>query len=163
MKNLLNNSSEQIIADIACRKSLLFFWLPTYFLISNKRVSIHSRNAILGILPLGTSGEDLTYRSISSVKTSTKLHIFRFLIGAWLTFWGALSTLPVGFSAFSSNVGIVMFLLLVFGVLLLLHSYTATLKISNSSGGTTKVEVPYIEGRKLKKVAKHINSQLINY
>lgn len=76
--------SEQIIHSESCRSSLLFFWLPTKFKITNRRIMVESKNTVLGFLPIGHRSENITLRNIASVKSSSKIHVIRLLLGLWL-------------------------------------------------------------------------------
>src|SRR3954447_6567688 len=78
------STSEQVIHSESCRSSVLFFWLPTKFKITNKRLLVESTNTILGVLPIGHRSENINYRNVASVESSSKLHVIRFLIGLWL-------------------------------------------------------------------------------
>ena len=150
------STSEQVIHSESCRSSLLFFWLPTKFKITNKRLLVESTNTILGVLPIGHRSENISYRNIASVESSSKLHIIRFLIGIWL-FTGSFRLMT------SSNflvLGVIEFIL---GFLLLCHCYKSKIKIVNNSGKSTEIEVPFIEGNKIQKVSREVNNQVINY
>ena len=57
-------------------------------------------------------------------------------------------------------VGVVEFIL---GFLLLCHCYKSKLRIANNSGKSTEIEVPFLESKKIKKVSKKINNQIINF
>jgi hypothetical protein len=150
------STSEQVIHSESCRSSLLFFWLPTKFKITNKRLLVESRNTILGILPIGHRSENISYRNISSVESSSKLYIIRFLFGLWL-FTGSFRLIA------SSNFFVVGVVELILGFLLLCHCYKSKIKIVNNSGKSTEIEVPFIEGNKIQKVSREVNNQVINY
>ncbi|MEW4242335.1 hypothetical protein Q0N51_25410 [Priestia megaterium] len=149
-------SSEQTIHNESCRSSLLFFWLPTRFRVTNKRLSVEKRNTFLGFIPFGYDSEDITYRNISSVQSSAKLHPIRCLLGLWL-FTGSFRLLA---STTFFGLGVIEFIL---GALLLAHCYKAKLKVITNSGRNTEVEVSFLEGNKLRKIARAVNNQVVNY
>ncbi|MED4587683.1 hypothetical protein [Priestia flexa] len=152
----LYQTVEQTIHSASCRTSPLLFWLPTKFLVTNKRISVEKKNAFLGFIPYGHNTEDIIYRNISSVQSSSKLHPIRFLIGLWLfTSSFRLLTSPDFFM-----LGIIE---LILGLLLLVHCYKAKLKIITNSGKNTETEVSFIEINKVKKIAREVNNQIINY
>ncbi|PFO08682.1 hypothetical protein COJ85_02955 [Bacillus sp. AFS076308] len=71
--------SKKLIYSDFCRLIIFFFWLTTHFEITNKSLLIKSKYTIFGFLPIGHHSENISYRSISSVKSSSKIHIFRLL------------------------------------------------------------------------------------
>jgi len=152
----MNHTTEQTIHYESCRSSLFLFWLPTKFKITNKRLLVESNNTLLGIFPIGHRSENINYRNVSSVESSSKLHIIRFLIGLWL-FTGSFRLI------LSSNFFELGIIELIIGLLLLGHCYKSKLKIVNNSGKSTEIEVPFFEGKKIQKVSKEVNNQVINY
>lgn len=149
-------TSEQVIHSESCRSSLLFFWLPTKFKITNKRLLVESTNTILGVLPIGHRSENINYRNVASVESSSKLHVIRFLIGLWL-FTGSFRLI------LSSDFFIVGIIEFIIGLLLLCHCYKSKLKIVNNSGKSNEIEVPFIESKKIKKVTREINNQIVHF
>lgn len=149
------NMPEKIIHTESCRTSLFFFWLTANFKLTNKRLQIKTYNTFLGCLPIGHSSENISYRNISSVKSSSKLHVLKFFIGGWL-FLGSFRLMQS--SAFL-NLGVIE---LIIGFLFLLHSYKSTLKIVNNSGRTTNIEVFFLEGKKINVISRELNNQIIN-
>ena len=113
-------------------------------------------NTILGILPIGHRSENISYRNISSVESSSKLYIIRFLIGLWL-FTESFRLIA------SSNFFVVGVVELILGFLLLCHRYKSKLKITNNSGKSTEIEVPFLESKKIQKVSRKVNDQIINF
>jgi len=134
----------------------LFFWLPTLFQVTNKRSQFKKGNSLLRFIPFGNESEDITYRNISSVQSSAKLHPIRCLIGLWL-FTGSFRLL--GSTTFF-GLRIIEFVL---GFLLLVHCYKAKLRVITNSGRNTEVEVSFLEGNKLRKIARAVNDQVVNY
>ena len=134
----------------------MFFWLPTLFQVTNKRSQFKKGNSLLRFIPFGNESEDITYRNISSVQSSAKLHPIRCLIGLWL-FTGSFRLL--GSTTFF-GLRIIEFVL---GFLLLVHCYKAKLRVITNSGRNTEVEVSFLEGNKLRKIARAVNDQVVNY
>jgi hypothetical protein len=147
------NNYEQIIYSGACRSSLIFFWLPTKFKITNKRIVIESHNTNFGIFPSGHCSENYVYRNIDIVRSSSKLYFFRFFIGLFLCIDSFKPLLGPELYWY----GIIEFLI---GFLLLIHSYKSKLKITSNSGAITEIVVPIFESKKIKRVSREINKQL---
>src|SRR3954462_15365713 len=59
-----------------------FEWLEKY-VISYELIfkQFRGKYTILGVLPIGHRSENINYRNVASVKSSSKLHVIRFLIG----------------------------------------------------------------------------------
>jgi hypothetical protein len=106
--------------------------------ITNKHLLIKSKHTIFGFLPIGHRSENIHFRSISSVQSSSKIHIFRFLIGMYLFFGSFRLIQSPPFFKFGMGE-------LIVGFLFLLHSYKSTLKIVNNSGRSTNIEVSFFE------------------
>lgn len=155
---LQRHMSETIIYSRTCRTSIFLFWLTAKFKITDKCLMIKTPNTIFGFLPVGYRLESISYRNISSVQTSTKVHIFRLLIGMYF-FFGSFR-LIVSQSPIFSKIGIVEIIL---GFLLLLHCYKKTLKIINNSSQSTNIEVPFFEGNKINAISREINNQVVSY
>lgn len=115
----------------------MFFLLPTRFQVTNKKFQLKKRNTFLGFILFRYDSEDITYRNISPVQLSAKLHPIRCLIGLW-PFTGSFRLLA---STTFFWLGIIEFVL---GVLLLAHFYKAKLKIINNSRRNTEVEVSFL-------------------
>ncbi|WP_048882940.1 hypothetical protein [Bacillus sp. 445_BSPC] len=148
--------SEQIIHSESCRSSLLFFWLPTKFKITNRRIMVESKNTVFGFLPIGHRSENITLRNIASVKSSSKIHVIRLLLGLWL-FTGSFRLM---LSPELFTLGVIE---LITGFLLLCHCSKSKLKIISNSGQSTEIEVPFIESKKINKVTREVNNQIINF
>lgn len=148
--------TEKIVHSESCRSSILFFWLPTKFIITDKRILVESKNTIFGLLPIGQRSENIRYRNISTVKSSSKIHVIRLLLGLWLFTGSFRLMLSPDFFTF----GLIE---LIIGVLFLFHCSKSKLKIISNSGESTEIEVPFIESKKVSKVAREINNQVINF
>jgi hypothetical protein len=148
--------SEKLIYSNSCRLSIFFFWLTTHFVISNKSLLIKSKQTIFGILPIGQRSENIHYRSISSVHSSSKINIVRLLIGVYLFFGSFRLIQSPPFFKFGM-------IELIVGFLFLLHSYKSTLKIVNNSGQSTNIEVSFLESKKINAISRELNNQVANY
>ena len=145
--------SEQTIYSETCRSHLFFFWLPTRFKVTNRRLMVESHNTLMGVLPIGRNTENIIYRNIASVHSTSKLYVIRFLIGL---------------SMFTSSFRIILYpdfyllgiIELIIGFLLLCHCYKAKLKIVTNGGQSTEIKVPIFESRKINRITKEINNQL---
>ena len=148
--------SEKMIYSNSCRVSIFFFWLTSHFVITNKSLLIKSKHTIFGFLPIGHRSENIHYRSISSVQSSSKIHIFRLLIGMYLFFGSFRLIQSPPFFKFGM-------IELIVGFLFLLHSYKATLKIVNISGQSTSIEVSFFQSKKINAISRELNNQVANY
>ena len=114
---------------------------------------IESHNTLMGVLPIGRNTENVIYRNIASVNSTSKLYVIKFLIGL---------------SMFTSSFRIILYpdfyllgiIELIIGFLLLCHCYKAQLKIVTNGGQSTEVKVPIFESRKINRITKEINNQL---
>ena len=138
-----------------CRTNIFFFWLTTKFIITSRSLLIKSPNTVFGILPVGHREENISYRNISSIQQSSRVHIIRLLLGIYLF----TSSFRLVHSPQFFKFGMIE---LILGAVLLLFSYKATLKIINNSGHTIIVEVPFSESSKIKAISREINNQVSN-
>jgi hypothetical protein len=69
---------ERIIKEATFTANLILFWLKANYTLTNKRVTGHTPNTLLGLIPLGKAQIAQPLKTIASVASSTK---FSFLSG----------------------------------------------------------------------------------
>lgn len=149
----MNYGTERIIFHETCKNSLLRFWLNTKFTVSNKKLQIEARKNILGMFPLGYSLENISYRNISTVKSTSKVSIFKLLFGIWLF----TSSFRLMFSSTFMVLGILECLI---GLYFLFHSIKYVLQIVSNSGKSNEITVSIFEGRKIRKISEEISNMI---
>ncbi len=137
---------EQKIKDATFTANLILFWLKADYVLTNKRVTGHTPNTLMGIIPLGKAQIAQPLKTIASVSSSTKFSFLRLLIGLILV--GA------GFG-FITSFGIILLLL---GAINVLNCYTATFVITNNAGQSVGYEISILEKAKVVEFVNEVNT-----
>lgn len=119
------------------------------YTLTNKRVTGHTPNTFLGLIPLGKAQIAQPLKTIASVISSTKFHFGRLLIGLIL--------LIAGFAMFGSSF-IVAIILIVLGLVNILNCYTATFVITNNAGQASGYEISILEKDKVQNFVNEVNT-----
>jgi len=123
--------------------------LKANFGLTNKRVTGHTPNTLLGLIPLGKNQIAQPLKNIASVTSSTKFSFMRLLIGVVF--------LIAGFSTMGSSfIGGVV--LLILGAINILNCFTATFVITNNAGGGTNYEISILEKSKVIAFTNEVNT-----
>lgn len=138
---------EQLIREDTFTANLILFWLKANYSLTNKRVTGHTPNTFLGILPLGTAQVAQPLKTIASVISSTEFHFGRLLLGLVL--------LGVGWFGIGGIIGIVIG---IFGLVNVLNSYTATFVITNNAGQSNGYEISILEKSKVQDFVNQCNT-----
>jgi len=148
MSTVLGKDEEKIREDVFTA-NLILFWLKANYTLTNKRVTGHTPNTFLGLIPLGNAQVAQPLKTIASVISSTKFHFGRLLIGLIL--------LIAGFAMFGSSF-IVAIILIVLGLVNILNCYTATFVITNNAGQSTGYEISILEKDKVQNFVNEVNT-----
>lgn len=142
---------EQIIREEVFTANLILFWLKANYNLTNKRITGHTPNTFLGIIPLGKSQVSQPLKTVASISSSTQFHFMRLLIGAIL--------LIVGLSMFGSSF-ILAIILALFGLVNILNCFTAVFYITNNAGESTGYEISILEKDKVQSFVSEINTTI---
>ncbi|RLD36997.1 MAG: hypothetical protein DRI74_07870 [Bacteroidetes bacterium] len=140
---------EKIIREDIFTANLILFWLKANYTLTDKRITGHTPNTLLGLIPLGKAQIAIPLKSIASVISSTKFHFVRLLIGVVL--------LGVGLSMLGSSF-IIGIILAILGLVNILNCYTATFDITNNAGQITGYEISILEKEKVQGFVNEINT-----
>ncbi len=140
---------EQKIKEATFTTDLILFWFKANYVLTNKRVTGHTPNTLLGLIPLGKVQIAQPLKTIASVITSTNFSFLRFIIGVVFFILG-LTT--VGSSIFG---GII---LLIIGVINILNCFTATFVITNNAGISTSNKISILEKSKVIAFTNEVNT-----
>lgn len=139
---------ESLLQEYEFSYSVLFFFLKSYFWLTNKRLIVNYPN-IFFLFVTGRDTVTFPLRTIGGVRTYTDKNFFFLLFGGMLFFSG-IGTLKEGF-------GFILFLM---GVVLLMASFQAIISVGSAgTTGTLYSHVPW-ETAKAKKMINQLN-QLI--
>jgi len=140
---------EKIVREDIFTANLILFWLKANYTLTDKRITGHTPNTLLGLIPLGKAQIAIPLKSIASVISSTKFHFVRLLIGVVL--------LGVGLSMLGSSF-IIGIILAILGLVNILNCYTATFDITNNAGQITGYEISILEKEKVQGFVNEINT-----
>lgn len=140
------SKDEQKIYEATFTANLILFWLKANYVLTNKRITGHAPNTLLGIIPLGKAQVAQPLKTIASVISSTKFSFIRLILGLVLVFAGF---------ALISSFGI---FLLVLGAINILNCYTATFVITNNAGQSVGYEISILEKSKVVEFVNEINT-----
>lgn len=140
---------EKVIREATFTANLILFWLKANYALTNKRVTGHTPNTLLGLIPLGKAQISQPLKTIASVSTSTKFSIFRLIVG--------IAFLVIGFSFIGSSFfgGLILLLL---GAVNILNCYTATFVITNNAGQSNGYEISILEKSKVSEFTDEVNT-----
>jgi len=149
--NITLSKDEKLIREDLFTTNLVLFWLKTNFSLTTKRIMGYAPNTILGIIPLGKAEITYPLKNIAGVSSSTKFHFKRFIFGVILILIGI---------AMVQDPSILSVVILLFGAILLLNSYTSTFTITNNAGEAPVIELSILEKNKVKNFVAQINHQI---
>ena len=142
---------EQIIREDTFTANLILFWLKADFNLTNKRVTGHTPNTLLGLIPLGKHQMAQPLKTVSSVISSTQFFFKRLLFGVIL--------LGAGF-ALMGSVFILGLILAIFGLVSILNCYTSTFVITNNAGDAQWYEISILEKSKVEDFVNEVNTSI---
>jgi len=128
---------EQKIKEATFTANLILFWLKANYVLTNKRITGHTPNTLLGLIPLGQAQVAQPLKTVASVTSSTKFSFIRLLIGLILVIAGF---------ALIGSFGII---LLILGAVNILNCYTATFVVTNNGGQSVGYEISILEKSKV--------------
>lgn len=137
---------EQKIEEATFTANLILFWLKANYVLTNKRITGHTPNTLLGVIPLGKAQIAQPLKTVASVASSTKFSFMRLLLGLILVIAGF---------AFITSFGIV---LLFFGAINILNCYTATFVVTNNAGQSVGYEISILEKSKVVGFVNEVNT-----
>ena len=140
---------EQIIREDVFTANLILFWLKAKYCLTNKRVTGHTPNTFLAVIPLGKAQVAQPLKTIASVTSSTKFHFLRLLLGLILVIGGCFLLGP------SPIIGIILIIL---GLVNILNCYTATFVITNNAGQSTGYNISILEKSKVQNFVNEVNT-----
>ena len=142
---------EQIVREDTFTANLILFWPKADFSLTNKRVTGHTPNTFLGLIPLGKLQMAQPLKTVSSVISSTQFFFKRLLFGVIL--------LGGGF-ALMGNVFILGLILAIFGLVSVLNCYTSTFVITNNAGDLQGYEISILEKSKVEDFVNEVNTAI---
>ncbi|MDD3636470.1 MAG: hypothetical protein RBR84_06700 [Bacteroidales bacterium] len=137
---------EQKIKEATFTANLILFWLKANYVLTNKRITGHTPNTLLGLIPLGQAQVAQPLKTVASVTSSTKFSFIRLLIGLILVIAGF---------ALIGSFGII---LLILGAVNILNCYTATFVVTNNGGQSVGYEISILEKSKVVEFVDEINT-----
>lgn len=140
---------EHIIREDLFTANLILFWLKANYTLTNKRVTGHTPNTFLGLIPLGIAQVAQPLKTIASIISSTQFHFVRLLVGLIL--------LIVGLYMLGSSL-IIGLILIVIGSVNVLNCYTATFIITNNAGQSVGYEISILEKSKVQSFVEEANT-----
>ena len=140
---------EQKIKQAMFTANLILFWLKANYVLTNKRVTGHTPNTLMGLIPLGKVQIAHPLKNIASVASSTKFTLLRLIIGVVFFI--------IDFSVIGSSFfgGIILFIL---GAFYVLNCYTATFEITNNAGNNIGHEISILEKSKVVEFTNEVNT-----
>lgn len=142
---------EHHLASESFSPNMVLFWLKVNATVTNKRIVARQPNTLLGMIPLGYENMTIPLRSVAGVGVSVKFSLGQFLFSVVLLFLGLSIIADYLFP------GLVITLL---GVVLLLGSLRAALKIENTAGSAQFVKVAVTERAKLEQFRAVIDQRI---
>ena len=134
------------IKETTFTANLILFWLKANYALTNKRLTGHTPNTFLAVIPIGKAQIAQPLKTIASVASSTKFSLRRLIVGIILVIAGF---------AFIESFGIIFLLL---GAVNLLNCYTATFVINNNAGHSVGYEISILEKSKVVEFVDEINT-----
>lgn len=137
------------------RPNLLFYWLRSTMLVTNKRLLIKAPNSFLGIIPMGFQERSMPIGAIAGTTTSRTVKVGPLLLFAFV----AVCFLFGSINMFEESVGAALMMLLlalIFGFLSA-NSVLSSLEITNNGGGTTEATVSFVEASTLEEFREKAN------
>jgi hypothetical protein len=142
---------EQLIREDTFTANLILFWLKANYILTNKRVTGHTPNTLLGLIPLGKAQIAQPLKTVASVVSSTQFFFKRLLFGVIL--------LVAGFALMGSTF-IVGIILAILGLVNVLNCYTSTFVITNNAGESQWYEISILEKSKVEDFVNEVNTTI---
>jgi hypothetical protein len=139
------SAGENLVREDSFIYSLGHFFLKTHVSLTDKRIVFNKPNLLLGLIPIGTHQETYPLRNISGISTTTKLGVFRLIIGVVLALIGA--------SNFKAA-----FLLAIIGVFVILTAFQAAFSVATSGGQKSLIRVAITDKTKAQDFATRVNA-----
>jgi len=149
MSTTILAKDEQIVREDTFTANLILFWLKAKYNLTNKRVTGHSPNTFLGLIPLGKSEISQPLKTIASVSSSTEFWFKTFLIGVVF--------LIAGLYMLGSSLLIGVILVLI-GVINILNCYTSSFVITNNAGEAQWYYLSILEKSKVHAFVNEVNT-----
>lgn len=129
--------------------NLILAWMKTEMTITNKRLTGHSPNTLLGIIPIGRNDISYPLKNIASVSIRTKLHIFRMIFGFIFFVYGA---------DWLNRDFVPALIIALIGIILFLNGFTSQVVVFNNSGQKDdSVQVSILEKGKAQQFVNKVN------
>lgn len=138
--------------------NLIFAWVKAKLVLTNKRLTGYSYKSPLGI-PLGSQEINLPLSRIARVEVSTKIRMFRVILGVLLLVAGPAALTTQGTQGLVGPALVGTLVLILLGVLLLGTAWVAFLVVHDNSGSSSAVSS--VQKNKLKQFAQRVNTQLV--
>ena len=150
MSTILSKNEHKVKED-SFTANLILFWLKAYYSLTNKRVTGHTPNTFMGLIPFGTAQIAQPLKTVASVMSSTQFFFKRLLAG--------LIFLTVGISMFGSST-LIGLILAVIGLVNILNCYTATFVVTNNAGQSVGYEISILEKSKVQSFVNEVNTAI---
>jgi hypothetical protein len=125
-------SDERVIAEGTYSFSPLLFFLRTSVALTDRRVVASAPNVILGIIPAGANTVTYPLNQVASSQVGNSYSVGAVIIGIIL--------ILIGLIGIFSGTG-ALFIVLIVGVLFLLAGIKAGIKITNTGGAETSMNI----------------------
>lgn len=141
-------NDEQEVSAVSLLTSNLFVWIKLNLVLTSRRLVGQQPNFFLGIIPVGSHNVTYPLANIAGVSLNTKLSIPGLLFGALLVLIGV------------SDLRAVLALLL--GVLLIVQSYYAEIRVTNTGGQTLAHRVSVFDKTRAQELVQQVNTAIAN-
>ena len=144
-------SDEQIVTEGSYSFSPLLFFLRTSIALTDRRVVANSPNVILGVIPAGSNSVTYPLNQVASSQVGNSYSVGAVIVGLILAL--------IGLVGMFSGSG-VLFVALVIGVLFLLAGIRAGIKITNTGGAETSLNIVPWERASAQNFVNNLNTVL---
>jgi hypothetical protein len=142
------STTERVVKRDQFIYSIVHFFLKTTVALTDRRLVFERPNTLLGLIPIGMQKDTLPLRNVASVGTSTKIGVWRLLLGIILAIVGVAQGFPNGLFA------------IVVGLLLILSAFQATLKVTTNGGDKNVARIAVTEKSKAQTFADQVNTTI---
>jgi len=150
---------ETNVHSVSVTPSLLLFWFKTELTVTNQRISWHSPNTLLAVIPLGYSQAAYPLQNTASIAATARFSLWRALFGIFWIIIG-LSSLSAG-GVGAAFLGLIITFL---GAGTALNSWRTSLDVTNNGGGVEQVYVSFRDRKVVEEFAREAQTRLFtNY
>ena len=144
--NTILGKEESVILKHDFMYSIVYFFIKSEFILTNKRIICNVPNLFL-FIPSGKNNVTYPLNNIAGVRLDTKVSVKSLLIGIIITL--------IGLSSLRS-----LFLLFLIGALIILSSFETIMVIQNNSGSSMAYPVSPFEKGKAQDFINQVNTTI---